>query len=180
MGGVGVILISVKQKYTGLHHSALPRLWECCRQVEAELVSNSRNKILKTWAASFEALVWKSHLARPRQDQAEYFDNNRTKSLPTMVDHSCDRVSMVVEVMDSHWLRRKEKSPQKLVRTLSPNSSPPSYLEWLAIAARYATDTSGISTELSIGAQSFAATASLYAHIVRCSILSRIPWIELH
>ena len=35
--------------YTGNLYKAMPRLQECCRQVEAEEVSNSRNKIHPTW-----------------------------------------------------------------------------------------------------------------------------------
>ena len=34
---------------TGILYKAVPRLRECCRQVEAEEVSNSRNKIHQTW-----------------------------------------------------------------------------------------------------------------------------------
>ena len=34
---------------TGLHYKAVPRLRECCRQVEAEVVSNGRSKILEIW-----------------------------------------------------------------------------------------------------------------------------------
>ena len=34
---------------TGNLFKAVPRLGECCRQVEAEEVSNSRNKIHQTW-----------------------------------------------------------------------------------------------------------------------------------
>ena len=45
-------------KPTGLHYKVVPRLQECCRQVEAEGVSNSRNRILKTWARPYsEALL---------------------------------------------------------------------------------------------------------------------------
>ena len=35
--------------YTGLDNKAIPRLRECCGQVEAEVVSNCRNKIHQTW-----------------------------------------------------------------------------------------------------------------------------------
>ena len=34
---------------TGLDYKAVPSLRECCRQVEAEVVSNSRDKIHQTW-----------------------------------------------------------------------------------------------------------------------------------
>ena len=34
---------------TGNLYLAVPWLWECCRQVEAEEVSNSRSKIHQTW-----------------------------------------------------------------------------------------------------------------------------------
>ena len=36
---------------TGVAKRVLPRLWECFRQVEAELISNSSNKIHQTWLA---------------------------------------------------------------------------------------------------------------------------------
>ena len=35
------------ETYTGNLYEAIPRLRECCRQVEAEDVSNSRNKFIK-------------------------------------------------------------------------------------------------------------------------------------
>ena len=38
---------------TVLHYKAIPRLQECCRKVEGELVGNSRNKILQTWEQPF-------------------------------------------------------------------------------------------------------------------------------
>ena len=39
---------------TGLHYyKAVARLRECCRQVETEVVSNSRNKIHQTWKWSY-------------------------------------------------------------------------------------------------------------------------------
>ena len=37
------------KQFTGLDYKAVPRLRECCMQVEAEVVSNSRNKIHQTW-----------------------------------------------------------------------------------------------------------------------------------
>ena len=40
--------IEVWVRYTGLHYKAVPRLRECCRQVEAEVVRKSRNKIHQT------------------------------------------------------------------------------------------------------------------------------------
>ena len=41
---------------TGVAKRVLPRLRECSRQVEAEVVSNSSNNILQTW----EALFWQA------------------------------------------------------------------------------------------------------------------------
>ena len=41
--------ISAHSGDTGLHSKAVPRLRECCRQVEADVVSSSRNKTLATW-----------------------------------------------------------------------------------------------------------------------------------
>ena len=40
--------------HTGLGWNVVPRLRECLRQVEAEVVSNSNNKIHQTW----ESLFW--------------------------------------------------------------------------------------------------------------------------
>ena len=37
-------IVSWDGKHTGLDYEAVPRLQERCRQVEAEVVSNSRNK----------------------------------------------------------------------------------------------------------------------------------------
>ena len=34
---------------TGLDYKVIPRLRECCRQVEVEVASNSSNKIHQTW-----------------------------------------------------------------------------------------------------------------------------------
>ena len=34
---------------TGNHYTAVPRLWECCMQVEVEEVTNGRNKIHQSW-----------------------------------------------------------------------------------------------------------------------------------
>ena len=35
--------------YTGIDYKAIPGLLECCKQVEAEGVSNGSNKIHQTW-----------------------------------------------------------------------------------------------------------------------------------
>ena len=40
-------------KFTGAGKIVVPSLRECCRQVEAEEVSNSRNKIHQTWGPQF-------------------------------------------------------------------------------------------------------------------------------
>ena len=37
------------REITGLGQKVVPRLRECCRQSQAEVVSNSRNKIHQTW-----------------------------------------------------------------------------------------------------------------------------------
>ena len=37
----------IRNENTGLHYKAVPRLQECCRQVEVEVVSISRNKFTK-------------------------------------------------------------------------------------------------------------------------------------
>ena len=39
--------------YTGLSQKTSARLSECCRQIEAEVVSNSSNKIHQTWLEPF-------------------------------------------------------------------------------------------------------------------------------
>ena len=42
---------------TMLHYKGVPRLQECCRQFEADMVRNSRNKIHQTWERPYtEAL----------------------------------------------------------------------------------------------------------------------------
>ena len=41
---------------TGNLYKAIPRFGECCRQVEAEEVSNSRNKIYQTMCKDFFGL----------------------------------------------------------------------------------------------------------------------------
>ena len=38
---------------TGLDYRAVPILRKCCRQVEAEVVSNSRNKVHQTWECHY-------------------------------------------------------------------------------------------------------------------------------
>ena len=43
-----------RHRHTGVTKRVLPRLQECSRQVETEVVSNSSNKIQQTW----EALFW--------------------------------------------------------------------------------------------------------------------------
>ena len=50
---------SPKLNSTGLHFQAVPRLPECCRQAEAEVICNSRNKIHQTWEQPYsEALYY--------------------------------------------------------------------------------------------------------------------------
>ena len=44
---------------TGYLYKAIRRLRECCRQVEAEVVSNSRNKIHQTWERPFRDSLYK-------------------------------------------------------------------------------------------------------------------------
>ena len=39
----------IVRRYTGNLYKVVPRLRECCREVEADEVNNSRNKILQTW-----------------------------------------------------------------------------------------------------------------------------------
>ena len=43
---------------TGLGWNVIPRLRECCRQVEAEVVSNSKNKIHQTWGPPFRRALY--------------------------------------------------------------------------------------------------------------------------
>ena len=42
-----------KRRSKGIGYKVVPRLRECCRQVEAEVVSNSRNRIHQTWGLPF-------------------------------------------------------------------------------------------------------------------------------
>ena len=43
---------------TGLRYNAIPRLPECWRQVEEEVVSNSRNKIHQTWVRPYSKALY--------------------------------------------------------------------------------------------------------------------------
>ena len=47
--GQGLIYSWIPLNCTGNLYKAVPRLQECCWQVEAEVVSNSKNKIHQTW-----------------------------------------------------------------------------------------------------------------------------------
>ena len=38
-----------REHYTGNLYKAVPRLQECCKQLQAEYISNNRNKIHQTW-----------------------------------------------------------------------------------------------------------------------------------
>ena len=44
--------------HTGLDYEAVPRLQECCRQFEAEVVSISRNKVHQTWEQSYSRALY--------------------------------------------------------------------------------------------------------------------------
>ena len=44
---------------TVLHDMAIPRLQECCRQVEAEVVSEIRNEIHQSWEQPFSEALYK-------------------------------------------------------------------------------------------------------------------------
>ena len=43
---------------TGLQYKAGPRLRECCREVETEMVSNSRNKFHQTWGPPYTGALY--------------------------------------------------------------------------------------------------------------------------
>ena len=51
-------LKSLIYKLTGLYYKAVSRLRECCRQVEAEVIINSRNKLLRTWARPYSGALY--------------------------------------------------------------------------------------------------------------------------
>ena len=56
---------------TGNIYKTIPKLQECCRQVETELVSNSRNKIHQTWRRPYSpALNFQEHVKSLRRDWA--------------------------------------------------------------------------------------------------------------
>ena len=48
----------------GLNYKAVPRLCECCRQVEAKEVSNSRNKIHQTWERPYSGALYSPILSK--------------------------------------------------------------------------------------------------------------------
>ena len=62
---------SEKGHNAGNIYEAVPRSQECCRQVEAEEVSNSRNKIQKTWERPYRDSLYnvgKSVIKRGRAE----------------------------------------------------------------------------------------------------------------
>ena len=46
------------QTFTGLGKKVVPRLCECCRQSQAEVVSKSSNKIHQTWGPPFSQTLY--------------------------------------------------------------------------------------------------------------------------
>ena len=61
---------------TGVAKRVLPRLRECSRQVEAEVVSNSSNKIHQTWGPPFSRALYLLH---GRNDVIEWKGRNDPK-----------------------------------------------------------------------------------------------------
>ena len=70
--------------HTGLNYKAALRLQECCRQVEAEEVSNSRNKIHQTWELPFSR-----DLYLMSQDQLSNSLSTEDKKDYCLCDHKC-------------------------------------------------------------------------------------------
>ena len=48
----------LENSHTGLHYKVVPRLRECCRQVEADMVSNTRNNIHQTWERPYSGALY--------------------------------------------------------------------------------------------------------------------------
>ena len=55
------LTISYMSPLQGWAKKMVPRLRECCRHVEAEATSNSRNKIHQTWRPQFSPSLYKIH-----------------------------------------------------------------------------------------------------------------------
>ena len=47
---------------TGLSKKVVPRLRECCRQAQAEVISNSKDKIHQTWDPYYSPLLHRARL----------------------------------------------------------------------------------------------------------------------
>ena len=52
----------------------VPRLRECCRQVKAEEVSNSRNNIHQTWERPYRDSLYRPEINEKCQDKFDKFD----------------------------------------------------------------------------------------------------------
>ena len=48
----------ISDNHTGLGLKVVPRLCECCRQSQAEVVSKSSNKIHQTWGPPFNQALY--------------------------------------------------------------------------------------------------------------------------
>ena len=62
---------SEKGHNAGNIYEAVPRSQECCRQVEAEVVRNSRNKIHQTWEQPFRGSQYSDKEMVYHERQAE-------------------------------------------------------------------------------------------------------------
>ena len=58
-GGDGKLIFYTRGTHlsTGLPYKAVPRLQECCKEVEAEVVGNSRNTIFETWERPYRGAL---------------------------------------------------------------------------------------------------------------------------
>ena len=83
-----VLAVSYSHNCTGLDYKVIPRLRECCRQVEAEVVSNSSNKIHQTWEGPYS--------------RALYIPRRKLSSEP---DPSMVLRKMLPQLIYEHWSR---------------------------------------------------------------------------
>ena len=59
LAGAGIKKATKCSHSTRLHDKPIPRLRESCEQVEAEVVSNSKNKTHQTWDQSYNGALYK-------------------------------------------------------------------------------------------------------------------------
>ena len=59
--------------HTGLGYKVIPRLRECCKQSQAEVVSKSSSKIHQTWGLPFSRALYTNDLQRASERLKEFY-----------------------------------------------------------------------------------------------------------